>query len=157
MTISLGLFAYLLINKISTGNWFAFIDVQAQYWNQSLGSISNTFKYSLETALTADAPEWLMGVWIPQCVGIALTSLLLLLLSSRSDPGDGLYSWAYLSATLAPTWLLTGPRMIFGMYTTYIMLTRAARRKWVYALLMFCFVPLMLVCSYMYTVMGNLL
>ena len=157
MGISLGLFAYLLINKISAGSWFAFVDVQAQYWNQTFGSISNTFKYSLETALTTNAPEWLMGVWLPQCVGIVLTSVLLLLISPRSDPGDGLYSWAYLSATLAPTWLLTGPRMIFGMYTTYIMLTRAARKKWVYVLLMLCFVPLMIVCSYMYTVMGNLL
>ncbi len=157
MAISLGLLAYLLINKLSAGSWFAFIDVQAQYWNQTLGSISNTFKYSLETALTSNAPEWLVGIWLPQCVGIVLTSLLLLLLSTRSDPGDGLYSWAYLSATLAPTWLLTGPRMIFGMYTIYIMLTRAARRKWVYVLLMTCSVPLMILCAYMYAVVGNLL
>ena len=157
MTISLGLIAYLFVNKLSAGSWFAFVDVQEQYWSQSFGSISNTLKYSLETALTTDAPEWLMGVWLPQSIGIILTGLLLLLLCTRSDPGDGLYSWMYLSATLAPTWLLTGPRMIFGMYTTYIMLTRASRRQWAYVLILTCSIILMMLCSYMYVVVGNLL
>jgi len=157
MSISAGLFAYLLINRLTAGDWFAFVDIQTHHWNQTFGSMANTMKYSLETALSAPQPEWLIGIWIPQCVGILLTSVLLLLISPRTDPGEGLYSWAYLSITIAPTWLLSGPRMIFCMYTTYIMLTRASRRRWVYSLLLPCSIVLMLLCSYMYVVVGNLL
>ncbi len=157
LLISLGFFAYLLVNKLALGDPFAFIRVQAESWNQTFGSLANTLKYSLETAFTSDSPEWLLGVWAPQSAAIILAILLVLKSCAKCDPGDGLYAWFYLSLTLASTWLLTGPRMVLCMYPLYPMLTQVTRRKGLYAFTLIVFLLGMIFCSYMYAVVGNLL
>ena len=62
-----------------------------------------------------------------------------------------------LALTLAPTWLLTGPRTLLCMYSIYPMLVRATRKNGLYAALLGSFLLLMIVCSYMYVVVGNIL
>ena len=157
LLISLGFFAYLLINYLATGNPLAFVKIRAESWNQSFGTLANTLKYSIETAFIGDSPEWLMGVWLPQSIGIVLVLLLLVVVSPFTDPGDGLYAWAYLALTLAPTWLLTGPRMIFCLYPLYPMLVRVTRKNALYIIALVSFLLLLILCSYMYAVVGNLL
>lgn len=157
LLVSAGFFAYLLVNKIALGDPFAFVRVQADYWNQTFGSLANTLKYSLETAFTGNSIEWTLGVWGPQSLAIILAVLLLMKTCVRCDPGDGLYAWLYLSLTLASTWLLTGPRMILCMYPLYPMLTQVTRRKGLYAFTLVAFTLMMIFCSYMYAVVGNLL
>ena len=146
-----------LANRIALGDPLAFIQVQAESWNQTFGSLANTLKYSLETAFTSDSPEWITGVWGLQSLAIVLAILLLMKSCSRCDPGDGLYAWFYLSLALASTWLLTGPRMVLTMYPIYPMLTQVTRKKGLYALALVAFLIAMICCSYMYAVVGNLL
>lgn len=155
--ISLGFFAYLGVNRQVTGDRFAFVRIQAESWNQTLGSLPNTLRYSIRALFSGDSIEWLMGVWLPQSVGIVLALLLMLVVSPWIDPGDGLYAWAYLALVLAPTWLLTGPRMIFCMYPLYPMLVRATRKNWLYMTALLIFLALLILCSYMYAVVGNIL
>jgi len=157
LMISLGFFAYLLVNQLTLGDPLAFVQIQSESWNQTFGSLANTLKYSIETAFIGDSPEWLMGVWLPQSAGIVLALILLMVVSPWTDPGDGLYSWAYLALTLAPTWLLTGPRMIFCMYPLYPMLVRSTRKNGLYLTALILFLLLMILCSYMYAVVGNIL
>ncbi len=157
LLISLGFFAYLGINYLVLDDPFAFVRVQAQSWSQSFGSLPNTLAYSIESALTTDSLGWLLGVWLPQSTGICAIVLLLTLLSTKLNPGDGLYAWAYLAATLAPTWLLTGPRMIFCMYPTYLMLPRATYHNRLYNAMRVIFTVLMILYSFMYVVIGNVL
>lgn len=157
MLISLGFFAYLGINYHVAGDPLAFITVQTQHLNQSFGSLTNTLRYSVETTLNGPSLGWLLGIWLPQSTGICAIVLLLTLLSTKINPGDGLYSWAYLSMTLAPTWLLTGPRMIFCMYTTYLMLPRATYHNGLYRWMRGVFTVLMILYSFMYAVLGNVL
>ena len=158
--ISLGFVAYLLVNRFAMGDAAAFINVQLADWNQTFGSLANTLRYSIETALASQgqSPEWLLGVWIPQSAAIILSVGLLLWLSPRMEPGDGLYAWVYLTLTFAPTWLLTGPRMALTMYSVYPMLTLlVSRRNSAYATLLVVSLLLMIGFSYMYTVVGNVL
>lgn len=157
LLISLGFFTYLGINQIVLGDPLAFVRVQAQSWSQSFGSLPNTLAYSIESALTTDSLGWLLGVWLPQSTGICAIVLLLTLLSTKLNPGDGLYAWVYLATTLAPTWLLTGPRMIFCMYPTYLMLPRATYHNRLYNAMRVVFTVLMILYSYMYVVIGNVL
>ena len=157
LMISLGFFGYMAVNWKALGDPLAFIRIQAESWKQSFGSLANTLKYSIETALVNDSIEWQLGVWAPQSIGIVLALIVLVVTAPWIDPGDGLYSWAYLALTLAPTWLLTGPRMIFCMYPLYPMLVRATRKKGLYATLLICSLILLVICSYMYAVVGNLL
>ncbi len=155
--IAMGFVVYLLINQVSFGDPMAFVRVQAESWNQTFGSLANTVRYSVQTAFTSDSIPWNLGVWLPQSLLLVLSVLLLLITSIYIDPGDGLYAWGYLALTLAPTWLLTGPRMIYCLYALYPMLARASRRKWAYGTLLLLSLILMIVCSYMYAVVGNIL
>lgn len=157
LLISLGFFAYLLINYAAAGDPLAFIRVQAESWNQSFGTLANTLRYSIESLFSNDSPVWLTGVWLPQSALIILAVALLLVISIYVYPADGLYAWCYLTATLAPTWLLTGPRMILCMYALYPMLSRATRNKWVYGSMLILSLLLTIICSYMYAVVGNIL
>lgn len=157
LMISLGFVGYMLINWWNMGDPLAFVRIQAETWNQTFGSLANTLKYSIETAFTNDSLAWQLGIWVPQSVAIFLAILLLAKTCVKTDPGDGLYAWVYLTITLAPTWLLTGPRMILCMYPLYPMLTQVTRRKGLYAFTLIAFLIMMIICSYMYTVVGNLL
>ena len=155
--VGLGLGGYLLVNWWSTGELLGFVKVQETVWDQSFGSMANTLRYSIEMLFTNDSMAWELGVWLPQSLSIAAVVTLLTVLCVRMDPGDGLYAWLYLTITLAPTWLLTGPRMILSMYPLYPMLAEATRRKGLYGALLAVFLVLLIMCSYMYAVVGNLL
>lgn len=155
--VSLGTLSYLVVNQLAAGDPMAFVRVQAETWSQTFGSLANTLRYSIETAFMGDSPAWQLGVWIPQTLIIILSVALLTVVSPWIDPGDGLYAWGYLALTLAPTWLLTGPRMVFCMYALYPMMTRASRKRGVYAVLLTISILLMIVCAYMYSIVGNLL
>ncbi len=157
LCISLGFIVYLGINWRIFGNPFAFVQMQAETLNQGFGSLTNTLQYSVESALTTDSTAWLLGVWLPQSTGICAIVLLMTLLCTKINPGDGLYAWAYLSFTLAPTWLLTGPRMIFCMYPTYLLLPRATYHNRLYSCMRIVFTILLVLYSYMYVVVGNVL
>lgn len=157
LLISLGFFGYMLVNYMAMGDPLAFIRVQAESWNQTFGSLGNTIRYSIESMFRNDSAVWMTGVWLPQSALILLAVALLLVISIYVYPADGLYAWCYLTMTLAPTWLLTGPRMILCMYALYPMLSRASRKTWVYGSLLALSLLLMIVCSYMYAVVGNIL
>ncbi len=156
-SIALGLAAYLFINWQVFNDPFAFIRVQQEMLSQDFGSLTNTLQYSIESALTTNSTTWLLGVWLPQSTGICAIVLLLTLLCTKINPGDGLYSWAYLIITLSPTWLLTGPRMIFCMYPTYLLLPRATYHNRLYNCMRIVFTILLILYSYMYVVVGNVL
>ena len=155
--VGLGLGGYLLVNWWSTGEMMGFVKVQEMVWNQTFGTLANTLRYSIEMAFSNESLAWELGVWVPQCLTIVLVVVLLTGLCAKMDPGDGLYAWLYMTLTLAPTWLLTGPRMILSMYPLYPMLAEATRRKGMYGALLGVFLVLLVMCSYMYAVVGNLL
>lgn len=155
--VGLGLGGYLLVNWWSTGEMLGFMRVQETVWNQTFGSLANTLRYSIEMAFANESVAWELGVWVPQCLCIVLVVALLTVQSVKMNPGDGLYAWLYLTLTLAPTWLLTGPRMILSLYPLYPMLAEVTRRKGLYGVLLVVFLTLLVASSYMYAVVGNLL
>ncbi len=157
MMVLLGTMGYLFINWQVAGNPFAFAQVQAQALNQRMGSIFNTLRYSIVNSFQGESTTWLVGVWLPQSLTIVWSVGLLLLMSARMEPGDGLYTWSYLSLTMAPTWLLTGPRLLAGMYAIYPLLAQVTRHKGLYIVLLAGSLALMMAFSYMYAVVGNVL
>ena len=155
--VGLGTVSYLLINQQTMGHPLAFVQVQRNVWNQSFGSLANTLRYSIEMAFFNESVEWELGIWLPQCLSILMVVSLLLAVCMKMEPGDGVYTWMYLTLTLASTWLLNGPRMIASMYSLYPMLAGVTRKKGLYGAMLAVFLVGLIVCSYMYAVVGNLL
>ncbi|MBQ4085124.1 MAG: glycosyltransferase family 39 protein [Clostridia bacterium] len=129
--ILLGVAAYLFLNWKVTGNPFQFWIYQEEHWHNTTGTLWNTFRYIFDYALYTDNSAMRMGTWVPTIVLIYAAVALLWLHARRSNAGDAAYGWAYMYMTIVPTWLISGPRYVSGLYCLYPMLADAARRKWV--------------------------
>ncbi|MBR3504044.1 MAG: hypothetical protein IKO07_07345 [Clostridia bacterium] len=155
LSVLLGTGVYLLVNIVVAGRPFAFVNVLASKWSQSLGSIWNTQSYSVRLAFDGGSLAWQLGTWIPQAVFIFACALFLLSMSPTIPPAEGLYGWLYLVITMSPSWMLSGPRTLTSMYPLYIMLALASRKKWNYIIVMTVSIALMCFFSYMYSLMGS--
>lgn len=131
--VPIGTFAYLLINKLVTGDWFRFLYYQKTHWYQEFGSFFNTVRYLTENSLNWDAATaWTLGV--PQLISIFAALLLMIAGARRIRPTYSAYSLVYFFAAIAPTWLLSGPRYIMAMLPIYFVMAKLTKKKWVYAL-----------------------
>ncbi len=127
--IALGFAAYLLLNWQVTGDPLKFLEYQKDHWGQTFGSIHKTLSYTLEYAFAGNWSSRL-GTWLPQLVCMPLTLVLMGFTWKRLNPGDGAYAILYFLFALSPTWLLSGPRYLTGMYALYPMLALVTRRRW---------------------------
>ena len=155
LIIFLGTGSYLLLNQIVAGHPLAFMDTLANSWNQTLGSIWNTQSYSVNNAFNYGDPAWQLGTWIPQALYIFVIALITLVMSTSISPADGVYAWLYLVITMAPSWMLSGPRTLTAMYPLYIMLALISRKKWYYVALMVLSIIMLCFFGYMYALMGS--
>ena len=124
-----GAAAYLLLNYVVTGNPFQFWIYQRDHWYNTSGTLWNTFSYVTRYAISFDRPMRLF-TWIPTlgCLFGVLT--LIAWRARRARVGDAAYAWAYMYMTIVPTWLISGPRYVFGLYALYPMLAGAMKRRW---------------------------
>ncbi|MBQ8953516.1 MAG: hypothetical protein IJ048_05330, partial [Clostridia bacterium] len=155
LSIFLGTGVYLLVNIVAAGRPFAFVNVLAGEFSQTLGSILNTESYSIHWAFEFGNLSWQLGTWIPQAVFIFAAALFLLSMSATVQPAEGLYAWLYLVIAMSPSWMLSGPRALTSMYPLYIMLALTSRNKWHYIAIMAVSIALMCFFSYMYSLMGS--
>lgn len=126
--ILLGAAAYLFLNWRVTGNPFQFWVYQKEHWHNTTGTLWNTFSYIVHYALYGDMPMRL-ATWAPTIVLIYSALILLFLQARTSNAGDCAYGWAYMYMTIVPTWLISGPRYVSGLYCLYPMLAERIRSK----------------------------
>lgn len=138
LAILAGLAAYLLLNWKVTGNPLQFWIYQRDHWYNTTGTLWNTFAYTMRYALEYDAPMRL-ATWAPTVVLIYGTIGVLIAQMRRANAGDAAYGWAYMYMTIVPTWLISGPRYVSGLYCLYPMLADRAEKKWQSVLLMAVF------------------
>ena len=157
LPVSLGLAAYIGLNWQVTGDPFRFLQYQSEHWSQNFGSLANTIRYTFANAFDFHVNSYRLGVWIPQLIAIILVIVLLFLVLRRAHPGDAGYALVYYYASVAPTWLLSGPRYLTAMYAAYPMLAMITRRRWIFAVLFIIMAALCAVAGAMYSVMGCIL
>lgn len=124
-----GLAAYILVNKLVTGDALRFLTYQSEHWGQRMGSVANTVRYTLSGALTSTSDNEYYGIWLPQIIMIPLIAALIALSARSTHPRDGAYSVIYYAFTICPTWLLSGTRYLCAMYSLYPALARACEKK----------------------------
>ncbi len=128
LLIPCGTFLYLLVNKLTYGNWFQFLFFQNENWSQRFGFFaSNIRNFVFEAAHRGTGLS--MGVFIPNIIIFFMSLLLLTLCIKKLRLSYIIYTLAYLLISFSPTWLLSGPRYISGMFTLYIMLALLIRRN----------------------------
>lgn len=132
LPVSLGLIAYLALNWQITGDPFRFMAYQSEHWSQNFGSLYNTLRYTIVNAAEYYDTGYRIGVWIPQTITILMALILFIAVIRRGHPGDMGYSLVYYYCSVAPTWLLSGPRYLAAMYTAYPLMATLFRRKWTF-------------------------
>ena len=155
--IALGFAAYLFLNWKVSGNPFQFLIYQREHWSQTMGSVGNTLRYTIENAFHYDGDGAREGIWIPQLVSIVLGFAVMLASVRRAHPADGAYALLYAWVSFSPTWLLSGPRYLMAMYALYPMLALLLKGRWRTAATALLFAAGTVYCVLNYAVFGNLL
>ena len=133
LPVGLGFAGYLGINYSLFGNPTQFMVFQSEHWFQKLGTLANTFRYSLANGVGYDDFLYRLGVWWPQVVLLVAVPLLIHWRGRRARPGDAAYALAYHYVAFAPTWLLSGLRYATANYALYPILAGIPRRRWHFA------------------------
>lgn len=120
-----GLFLYWGVNARVAGDPFMYLKYQRENWYQEAGNVwysaGNTLTYFLNTA--GEETHW--WTWGVQAVCMVLAGLCLL--AGQDLPFDLLaYSFVYILVVFSPTWLLSAPRYLFGMFTLPLLQVRMA-------------------------------
>lgn len=155
--IALGFLAYLWLNYSVTGDPLKFLEYQRDHWSQSFGSLYGSVRTTIQNLLVENDRGTLLGIWLPQIVSIFLVLALLCATAKRLNPGDGAYALLYFYIALAPTWLLSGPRYLAGMYALHPMLALVTGKKWQDCAMTALLALLSLYCVYAYAIEGALL
>ena len=132
LIIPCGLGAYLLINKLVTGDAFKFLEYQKSHWYQEMSFFFNTASY--ETAQFLDKIEngevqvgfalWGMGL-----CALFGTLIMLIISSKKMRTSYIAYSIVYYVAAMGATWLLSGPRYVAAMFTLPLTFTFITKNK----------------------------
>lgn len=154
LVVLLGVGAYIALNWEVTGNPFQFVVYQREHWYNSMGTLWNTFGYLVQYLLS-DASAMRYATWLATLVLVYTAILLHYLRAKKDNAGDLAYGWAYLYMTIVPTWLISGPRYVSGLYTLSPMLSRLARKRWVDAFITIAFLAGLAYMSCMFVFTGG--
>ena len=146
--IPAGLFAYLAVNKVITGDWWTFLDYQREHWSNTFGFFGFNLMHHINGVLHGSWND-AITVFMPNVAAFAC-SLLLLAYGAGRMPGAYIaYGFAYLVVAYSPTWLLSGGRYMMVMFPLWGILAKAIRgnrRR-------YAFLAVLLVMSLYYAVM----
>lgn len=122
-----GLFIYWGINYVVTGDPMMYLTYQRENWFQQAGSFwqstSNTMYYFLHTVGEED---WLF-TWGFQLAAMFYVYVLLAFDQKKLPFDLAAYSFVYVAAVLAPTWLLSGARYLYGLCVLPLLQARTHR------------------------------
>lgn len=134
LLVPVGTFAYLLINKLVTGDWFTFMVYQREHWYQEFGlfflNVGTIF-----SQISPAEPDMNAFLWIPELVCIVLTLVVMVRTCKTQRISYVYFALAYFLAAIAPTWLLSAPRYIMAMVPLYFMLASVTKKRWADVLL----------------------
>lgn len=114
-----GILIYLIVNKVVTGDWFTFLDIQKNNWGQSFGFFATNVKNAFMQILQRDV-SFAVGISIPTLAIFFLSSIALLMGIKHLSTSYILYGLVLLLISFSPTWLLSGPRYVFAVFPLFI-------------------------------------
>jgi Dolichyl-phosphate-mannose-protein mannosyltransferase len=145
LLIPAGFGGYLLLNKIVAGHWTAYVAYQkAPPWYQSTKWISGNLIQ--QYGMAKQYPGLTAFIYGPELVlYFIVIGVLFYGLLSAAPTHVLLYGGAYLGISYLSSWLISGPRYLFGCLPLFLLAARPRSRMWqtmipvVFAMLLFCY------------------
>ena len=126
--IPAGLFTYLAVNKLITGDWWTFMDYQKEHWSNTFGFFGVNFMHHVGRFFY-DNWNNIITVFLPNVIAF-VCSLGLLAYGVGKLPGAYMaYGIAYLVVAYSPTWLLSGGRYMLVLFPLWGILALAVKGK----------------------------
>ncbi|MEN3185312.1 MAG: hypothetical protein ABDK92_01575, partial [Atribacterota bacterium] len=126
--IVLGIFLYLFLNRVVTGNWFCFLTYLREHWHQGFGFFAENIKNQVIMVLTWK-PVNRVALWIPQLFVLLLSLICLMGSLWQMRLSYVAYMFTLLFISFSATWLLSAPRYTTTMFPLYIFLAQLSQRK----------------------------
>lgn len=128
LVIPLGTLVYLYINKLVTGEWFEFLKIQKEHWHNGFGFFGENLKNHFLNIFSYD-PSMRISLWLPQVISFIFAIAITLYGMKKLRASYTAYMLTYIFICFSPTWLLSGPRYISGLFPIYILLAIFAKNK----------------------------
>jgi uncharacterized membrane protein YhaH (DUF805 family) len=125
---SLGLIAYLAINKVVYGDPTHFMDVQREHWFHRTVPPWDTVREAV-LGLRTGAEGDLRFIYAWRLAALAVVVPLLLVGLRRLRAADSVYAWTALALMTSTTWLLSLPRYVLVLYPLYLVAAKLTRRE----------------------------
>ncbi len=128
--IPLGLFFYLLLNRIYFGSWFQFLEFQAaEPWYNGADLFVKNLAQHVDMAQQY-YPQLAFIIYIPQLI-LFFTSFALILYGCRKGIRTSylLHAAAYTLISYTSSWLISGPRYMLGCIFMFLPLAILAENK----------------------------
>ncbi|MEM2854074.1 MAG: mannosyltransferase family protein [Candidatus Bathyarchaeia archaeon] len=123
-----GFFIYLLINYQTTGNFFAFIDMQRENWHEVFDPLLG-LKRAWEWTLTGNFPENItLGAAQLAFVTMGFLGFLLSLVF-RLRLSHSVYAFFAWATSVSMSWWISMPRYMLVIFPIFIVLGLLGRRK----------------------------
>ncbi len=128
LLIAIGLIMYLVINKVVTGDWFAFLKHQSEHWHNNFGFFGENIKNYVQNSFSWK-PSQGLALWIPEVLGVFLVIGLIFYGFGKIRLSYIAYMLAYIFVCASSTWLISGFRYIVSLFPIYLLLALGLRNK----------------------------
>ena len=147
LLIPVGYLAYLGVNKAVTGDWFAFLTYQREFWGQSsFGFVPANIAGVCRSAFEApNAIERIAG-WGTEAAFIFFSLILLTASFKKIRTSYFIYMVVYLYVSFSLASLISAPRYLVGAFPLFLMLASWLKNRYAYAACVF--VSAVLLCFY---------
>lgn len=126
--IPAGLFTYLLVNQVVTGDWFTFLVYQKEHWYNQFGFFGANVMHQFDWIIGGNWND-ISTVFGPNLVAF-IFSLGVLACGIKRVPGAYLaYGFVYLIVAYSPTWLLSGGRYMMVLFPLWGILALTVKTK----------------------------
>ena len=130
--VPLGTLAYLWINWRYYGDSFKFMEMEDRYWSQRMGLFFQTVAYQTDNALAdIQMPYYTssLGIWIPNVLCIMGSLLLMTYAAGKLRASYSLWFIVYFFFSIAPSFLISGPRYLVAAVPLYPALAELGKRR----------------------------
>ena len=124
-----GLFLYWAVNRAVTGSAFTYLIYQRENWYQQAGSFwastANTAKYLISSY---GEDDW-FWTWGFQYLSMFFGYLLLAFGQEDLPFSFAAFSFVYVAVVFSPTWLLSGARYLYGLFSLPLLVASVMKRR----------------------------
>ena len=134
LIIPMGFVAYLVVNRMVTGEATMFLTYQRDHWHQQMGWFFATVATQVKSLVSAAGPEgnaeMLWGLWLPNLLYLFASLGVVTAAQKKLRASNVAYFILYYIVCMGATWLLSAPRYLTACYPLALSMGALTQKRW---------------------------